>query len=175
VQAPAGHARRLEERLAVRFPAAIAAINRTWQRLPPRSSVRRKVVRRLTTSSVAAANRRDYESAFALFDPDCEMNPPSHMVGLGTFPVSLHSRSERLRLEEGWREDWGEFRYEPEEVLDLEDRVLILGRMVGTGAGSGAAFDHEWADLVTFAKGRIIREQVFFSRAEALEAAGLSE
>jgi hypothetical protein len=51
----------------------------------------------------------------------------------------------------------------------------VLGRMVGSGPSSGAASESEWADLATLSRGQVIREQVFFSRAEALEAPGLRE
>jgi ketosteroid isomerase-like protein len=97
-------------------------------------------------------------------------------VALGTFPERLFGREERIRSERGWREGWDDFRYEPEELIDLADqRVLMLGRMIGSGRASGAVLESEWADLLTFSRGQVIREQVFFSRAEALDAAGLSE
>ena len=60
-------------------------------------------------------------------------------------------------------------------MIDLGDRVLCLGRMKGTGASSGAAFDTEVAYLFTVSAGRIVREQDFRSHEEALEAAGLQD
>ncbi len=133
------------------------------------------LLRRSFELGIEAANRGDYAAAFALFHPDYEMNPPASMTGLGAFPASLRDREERVRLERRWREEWGEFRYEPEELLDLGGRVLVLGRMVGSGAGSGVGFNQEWADLFTISRGQVTREQVFFDRAQALEAVGLSE
>jgi ketosteroid isomerase-like protein len=70
--------------------------------------------------------------------------------------------------------EFREFRFESEELVDLGDsRVLMVGRMKGIGRTSGAAVDHDWAALFTFAAGWVIREQVFLDRAEALEAAGV--
>jgi ketosteroid isomerase-like protein len=89
--------------------------------------------------------------------------------------TSLRGREERILVKRRWRSDWGEFRYEPDELLDLGDRVLVLGRMIGTGPGSGATLDTEWAALITLSQGQIVREQVYFNRGEALEAAGLRE
>jgi hypothetical protein len=60
-------------------------------------------------------------------------------------------------------------------VIDLKDQVLVLGRMVSSGPKSGVASETEWADLVTLSRGQVIREQVFLTCAEALEAAGLRE
>jgi ketosteroid isomerase-like protein len=144
-------------------------------RLPPRSRIRRLLIRRAAQLTLEAVNRRDYDAGFARFHPDFEMNPPDGLVALGSFPASLRGREERVRLERRWRSDWGEFRYEPDELLDLGDRLLVLGRMIGSGAGSGAAFNTEWAGLVTLSQGQVVREQIYFNRGEALEAAGLRE
>jgi hypothetical protein len=48
--------------------------------------------------------------------------------------------------------------------------------LVGSGLSSGAAFDSDWAILLMISAGaKVIREEVFFDRDEALEAAGLRE
>jgi ketosteroid isomerase-like protein len=70
----------------------------------------------------------------------------------------------------------GDFRFEPEELADLGDgRVVVIGRQKGSGLSSGAAFDTDWAVLITLSAGLVSREQFFFDRAEALAAAGLPE
>ena len=167
--------RSIEDALSLRFPRAVVALNRLVLRLAPHSAIRRRFVRHVARRAIEAANRRDYEVAFSAFHPDYEMNPPPSMSGLGAFPASLRDRGERIRLEIQWREDWGEFRYEPEEVIDLGDRLLVLGTMVGSGPNSGAGVKTEWADLFTLAEGQVAREQVFFSRSEALAEVGLSD
>jgi ketosteroid isomerase-like protein len=171
----AGSKRRLEERLGLRLPWALVAVNRAVLRLPPRSPIRRLMVRREVRLGIEASNRRDYDATFAAFHPDFEMNPPDGLVALGSIPSSLRGREERIRVERQWRSDWGEFRYEPDELLDLGDRILVLGRMIGTGPGSGATFNTEWAQLLTLSQGQVVREQIYFNRGEALEAAGLRE
>lgn len=70
--------------------------------------------------------------------------------------------------------DWGEFRYEPDEGLDLGgDRLLLVGRVRGVGRGSGVEIDSEWGLLATISDGLLAREQSFLDKAEALEAASL--
>jgi ketosteroid isomerase-like protein len=168
--------RRLEERLSLRFPRLPAAVNRGLFRLPARSRVRRLMFSRTVQLTAEASNRGDYEVAFMHYHPDVELNSPPGNVGIGTFPETLFGREERIRFERGWRDGWDDFRYEPEELIDLADqRILLLGRMMGSGPASGAVLESEWADLLTISRGQVIREQVFFSRAEALHAAGLSE
>lgn len=50
----------------------------------------------------------------------------------------------------------------------------MIGRIRSGGLSSGAKLDSDYADLFTLSAGRVIREQTYFNRTEALEAAGLS-
>jgi ketosteroid isomerase-like protein len=71
-------------------------------------------------------------------------------------------------------EVWDEFRMEPDDVLDGGDRVVAVGRWVGKG--SGIEVHRPVADVFTLPDGRVVRAEFGFTdRAEALEAAGLSE
>jgi ketosteroid isomerase-like protein len=166
--------RRLEERFAVRFPRVLAWVARGFFRLPPHSRLRRVIVRHVVQQGLEAVNRGDYESAFLLHDPAVELNSPPAMIGLGENSVT-RGREERIRFQRAWDAEWNEVRFEPAEIIDAGDCVLVVGRVKGSGLSSGAAFDSEWANLLTISAGRVIREQVFLSHGEALEAAGLSE
>jgi ketosteroid isomerase-like protein len=65
---------------------------------------------------------------------------------------------------------------EAEQILDLGgDRVLMLSRHTAWGKTSGLPFDHEVGDLLTLRDGKVLRFVSYWDRAEALEAAGLSE
>jgi ketosteroid isomerase-like protein len=166
--------RSLEERLGVRFSAALAFLNRAVLRLSARSRLRRAIRRRAVQLAYEAANRGDYEAAFMLHDPDVELMVPTQFTALG-FDTRYRGRQERIDFQRRWTAEWGEVRFEPEEVIDLGARVLVIARMTGSGLGSGAAVDNEWATLITFSAGRIIREQDFVDHREALEAAGLGD
>jgi ketosteroid isomerase-like protein len=96
------------------------------------------------------------------------------LVGLGDETL-YRGLEARVRYEQNWRAEWGDFRYQPDELRDVGDRILAIGRISSSGLSSGAAIDTDFANLFTFSAGKVIREQVFFDRAEALEAAGLSE
>jgi hypothetical protein len=168
--------RRFDELLALRFPLAVTLLYRLVWRLPPRSRLRRVVFRRAVQLGVEALNRRDYDAAFANYDPHVELVLESRLVGLG-FDRIYRGREERVRLQGRWFAEWGDFRFAPKELIDLVDRRLFVsGHIVGSGLSSGAAFDSEWAILLTISAGaKVIREEVFFDRDEALEAAGLRE
>jgi ketosteroid isomerase-like protein len=70
---------------------------------------------------------------------------------------------------------WGDYRVEPEELLDAGPSVVVILRERGRGKSSGAPFDRQHPQLWTFRGDRIIRWESFQTRAEALEAAGLQE
>ena len=167
--------RRVEERLALRFPRTLALLARSVFRLPPPSRLRRTFVRRAVQLGFESLNRGDPEPAFALYHPEVELELPREFVGLGLDPPD-RGREERVRFERMWNAQWGTVRYEFGEVVDLgDDRVLLVGRFAGSGPGSGADFKNEFAEIFTFSGGRVIREQAFFDHAEALQTAGLRE
>ena len=62
-----------------------------------------------------------------------------------------------------------------EEMIDMGAKVLVIGQIAVRGKGSGVRVSGPLIVLDTFRAGRIVREQFFNDRAEALEAAGLSD
>jgi len=61
------------------------------------------------------------------------------------------------------------------ELIDGGDAVVVHQRSDVRGRASGAEVALDYWVVVTFRNGRIVREVWFGDRAEALEAAGLSE
>jgi ketosteroid isomerase-like protein len=62
------------------------------------------------------------------------------------------------------------------ELVDAgADKVLIHQRSDVRGRTSGAEVELNYWVVITFREGRIVRDQWFADRAEALEAAGLEE
>ena len=72
-------------------------------------------------------------------------------------------------------EIFGEFTLEPLELIDFGDRVLAIILMRARGTASEIALEEPFAVLWEFRDGKVIRGAAFRTRAEALEAAGLSE
>jgi ketosteroid isomerase-like protein len=173
--APKARSRRhIEERLAVRFPRLLARVARAVWRLPQGSRLRRAIVRRAVVYGWAAFNRGDFDVSFALYHPNVEAITPSGVLGLGL--EHTHSRAARIDLQRRWDAEFGEFQFECEELIELgDDRNLVIGRMKGSGLASGAPFEQDWSVLWTISDGLVIREETFFDRSEALEAAGLMD
>jgi ketosteroid isomerase-like protein len=166
--------RGLEDRIYLRFPFLATFLTRAVWRMPPRSRPRQAVLLRAAQSAFDATNRGDFELGFLLYHPDIELITPPRLVGLG-FDPTYRGREARFEFQRRWTAEWGEMRFIPHEMLDLGDRLLFLGKINGSGVSSGAAFESEWGVLYTISGGQLIREQPFFDREEALEAAGLRE
>jgi ketosteroid isomerase-like protein len=166
--------RRVEERLGLRFPRALALLTAAVWRLPSRSRLRQFMLRRSVISGWQGINRGDLEVGLAFYDEHVESVFDSGFAALGF--ENTHGRDVRREALSRVLAEFREFRFESDELIDLgDDRLLVLGRMRGSGLSSAATFDNEWANLVTISKGRVIRDQVFRDRAQALEAVGLTE
>ena len=74
----------------------------------------------------------------------------------------------------GYFEAFGEMALEAEEIIDAGECVLVLINFWARGVSGPEAVMHQ-AGIFTVREGKIASWQVVFDRAEALEAAGLSE
>jgi ketosteroid isomerase-like protein len=74
-----------------------------------------------------------------------------------------------------WTEMFGGIDLRAEELIDAGDRVFAWMQFSGEGSASGAPVKMEQAQLWFFRDGKVVRVEEYFDRAEALEAAGLSE
>ena len=118
------------------------------------------------------------DSWLEFFDPEVEWVPPPAWaaleVGRGTEALVLHGHAGIREFLDVIGEMWDEQEVEPERFLDAGDRVLVLVRLRVRGRG-GVEIDEPWAHLITLRNGKAIRVELYPDRAEALEAAGLSE
>jgi ketosteroid isomerase-like protein len=119
-----------------------------------------------------AFNRRDIDAAVADFAPDFEYFPAGALPGFGE--VAHGPEGFRRFVETFWRE-FDEPNIEVHELIDAGDQVVASTTMRGRGKQSGAETSLDIWVLWTARNGAVVRGQEFTSRAEALEAAGLSE
>jgi len=71
---------------------------------------------------------------------------------------------------------WSHFRQEPVEQIDArDDKIIAVFRVSGRAKLSGVETDLTYAALYTFRDGKIAQGREYWTRDEALEAAGLSE
>ena len=70
---------------------------------------------------------------------------------------------------------FSEIRWEPREFIDLGHAVVVETSVFATGRGSDVPIEFAETDVFWFRDGMIVRLQGIASKAEALEAVGLSE
>src|SRR5439155_14534304 len=77
---------------------------------------------------------------------------------------------------QGRYEDFDERSFEAVELIDAPpDAVIAVGRMRGKGRASGAAVEARSVTLWTVRDGKISQIKLYRTRADALEAVGLTE
>ena len=115
--------------------------------------------------------RGDADGALGHFDQDVVVDASKGRpdIGIG------RGREQVRRITTSWVGTWDQWREEIEEMRDLGSRVLVLSVQHGRGKGSGVEVEAHWAVLYEVHRGKITRMAVYRERAEALEAAGLSE
>jgi ketosteroid isomerase-like protein len=128
------------------------------------------------------ALRRVYEqmaqgnfwAALKIFDPEIAWEWSSSMSGLtgiGTYHGIEGVEAATRDQFEVW--DW--FWQEGEEFIEAGDDVVVLTRQHGRLKGSDREVESKAANVWTFREGSAVRFRSYDSRAEALEAVGLSE
>jgi ketosteroid isomerase-like protein len=170
----AGSSRPLDQRLALRLPRLAAAANRLIGLLPPRSRVRQAFIWRNVRLSVEAYNRRDLDAVTINYRPELEYHPYREFVeGALAEPVYHGPAGYRAYIADTY-EVWGtEVRIEPTELIDLGDRIVLLGDMPMRAQASGIELAQTYAGVSTLKHGRVVRQDDFLNHAEALELVGL--
>jgi ketosteroid isomerase-like protein len=123
-----------------------------------------------------AVARRDTATATKVYDPEVEWdNTRGPLQGLIERKVYRGYEGLGSWWHE-YREPWENVWDEVEELIDAGDQVVSVQTIHARGRGSGVAVDlAHVATVWTFRQGKIVRVALFTSRAEALEAVGLSE
>jgi ketosteroid isomerase-like protein len=76
---------------------------------------------------------------------------------------------------ERWLENFDEWGFEVERMVDCGDKVLVYAREEGRGSLSGGTVSQRNYFVYTFRDGKVARYQEFYEEQDAVEAAGLSE
>ena len=72
-------------------------------------------------------------------------------------------------------ESFEELRIEPLEIVDLGEKVIVVVSMSGRGQGSNVPVEMTFAQLWSLRDGKAVSLRDYATRAEALEAVGMSE
>ena len=118
--------------------------------------------------------RGDIDSVLDRLDPDVDWSAAiAPMLGVET----VHGREAMRRfLTRDLFDGFDQFRAEPLSIEDLGgEYVLVMVRYTGRGQSSGIEMDMTSASLYRLRDGKTVTMRDYPTRAEALEAVGLSE
>jgi ketosteroid isomerase-like protein len=120
--------------------------------------------------SYDAFNRGDLEEALSVMAPDIVWH--TYLVpgpGGGTY----HGHDGVRELWADARNIFGDFRNEPERLISVGDRLLVMIRICGWGKESGVAVEAKIAHIHTFQDGKVVRVESYEDREDALREAGI--
>jgi len=117
-------------------------------------------------------NRRDLEGFVDLTTDD--------FVWLPALPGAVErstylGRSGISRYFSESRDTWEKLTVVGDELRDLDSCVLVLGRAVGRGSGSGAEVEMPLAVIAEFRGDRMCKASTYLNHADALAAAGMEK
>ena len=125
----------------------------------------------LVGTLLSAFDRADYEAALEALDPEIEWQvPPGVAIGREVY----RGRDEVQKGFAEWLAAWDTYRFEPEEMLDRGDHVVVGGMQIGRGRGSGVEVRFR-PTTSSLHDGKVTRHRSYRERFEALDAAGLRE
>ena len=124
----------------------------------------------IVRAAFEAWNAGDMDALREFLDPGIIWRPPEDWPEPGPFV----GREAVMRWFEQLREPWDTYVTDLiGGIIDAADRVVVS--QVWRGAARGPNADIESTGIFTVRNGRIIGVEQFWDRAEALQAAGLSE
>jgi ketosteroid isomerase-like protein len=126
-----------------------------------------EILRRAMPES-APANPEDL---FSILDEDVKWDY------VGAFPEIQTARgpAEVREFLREWSEAFDDFSFQAEEMVDAGDSVVVEVRQSGRGKETGAQVESDAWQVFTLRDGKVVHCRGYDTKAEALEAAGLSE
>lgn len=128
--------------------------------------VRRNYARLKETYRVGELDPRDLEE---MWHPDCVLKPA------GVLPETreMRGRNGVAQIVMAPLEAFEQMKVEPAEFIDAGDRVVVPFRFGGRGRHTGIEVDFDVVHVWTVKDGKVARLDMYATKDEAFEAAGL--
>jgi hypothetical protein len=159
--------RTLEERFIVRFPWVWRAGARATSGLPPKSRVRRRLVRHHALSGWGAWVRGDLELCAVRFAPDYHYDPPVEWL-LPGMPNVYRGHAGLRQWAADLHEAWEFLDHTPLELADVGNAFAFLCRIRLRARTSGIELESRLGQVFWTERGLIVRESDFGEWDEAL-------
>jgi ketosteroid isomerase-like protein len=113
--------------------------------------------------------RGNWRSRLEIYHPRMQWGWSDEFPGLGGVCEDQEDPNPRIRA---WLSEWEDWRAVADEYLEIGDHVVVFTTYRGIGKGSGVEIIHEGAHVFQLRDGKVVRLEIFASRAKALESAG---
>ena len=121
--------------------------------------------------ALQALEQGDVDAMLAFCSPDIEYRVRHDLPDARTY----HGHGGIRALAAQWQRLFDDFHLEAEELIDADDSVVAMMRISGRGTASGVETGNPYAAVHSLRDGKVRRITDYPTKAEALEAAGLSE
>ena len=127
----------------------------------------------IVRDAAVAFNRGDLDAWFEYWADDIDYRA---VEGALDDHGPIHGKAGMRAYMQDWIDTFDQFKVEPLEVIDAGgDQVIAVLRNSGRAKLSGVETDQTFAVVNTIRDGKIVRGREYWTKEQALEAAGLSE
>jgi ketosteroid isomerase-like protein len=117
----------------------------------------------------------DLEGVTHLISDEASL-PDAGGLGIGDTAAGIrHGPDGFLQGSQDAVDAFDDYRVEPQEFIDAGDAVVVPVRISGRGRTSGALLEVRLVHVWVLRNGKAVRNEIYRTTAEALEAVGLSE
>ena len=125
----------------------------------------------IVRSAFAAGERDGLDGLLSALDPEIEWTTTGAFIEAATYQGHEGVRGYLGAMED----EFDDMRIDPEEFIDAGEQVVVAVRISGRGKRSGAPVELMLTSVFSLRGDKIVRIRNYAERAEALEAAGLTE
>jgi uncharacterized protein len=111
--------------------------------------------------------RGNWRPRFDVYHPKMEWGWSDEFPGLAGVYEDHEDPNPRLVA---WLNGWENWRAEADEFLEFGDHVVVLATYHGRGRGSGVEISQEGAHVFELRDGKVVRLEIFATRARALQS-----
>jgi uncharacterized protein len=110
--------------------------------------------------------RGNWRPRFDVYHPNMEWGWSDEFPGLAGVYEDHDDPNPRLL---SWLSGWEHWRADADEFLEFGDHVVVLATYHGRGRGSGVELSQEGAHVFELRDGKVVRLEIFATRAKALQ------
>jgi ketosteroid isomerase-like protein len=111
--------------------------------------------------------RGNWRPRFDVYHPNMEWGWSDEFPGLAGVYEDHEDPNARLVA---WLTGWAHWRAEADEFLEFGDHVVVLATYHGRGRGSGVEISQEGAHVWELRDRKVVRLEIFATRAKALQS-----